>query len=402
MKTQQQTTWQFAKLAFAALVSVFGVIACGGGVKDGSDGSRAGINPPPLNAPTAMPDNRKTAGYFEFNVVLKSSIVSTEYANYNLVFRRSNDETIKNSDEEVVTRGYVSSDTAVSCPIRTSCNEITADVFAPSTGYYGVCSKTTGTCSNGVKVTVVGGDFDLSVTTFSVSAAPALVNGEIMLSTTVRNAESAIGYSPEARVNYYRSLDQTIDTDDTYLEFNSISELAVGAAETDIESVDTPSSAGTYYYGACIVATGDINPRNNCSDGVQVDVVARDFDLSVTTFSVGSPIAIAIPGIDVSIYLRATVTNAATATHPSPVEEFPYDTLKYYRSSNATITSSDTEVGTDSISELAVGATSNEERSTVVPSTVGTYYYGACVDAPGDSDTSNDCSTGAEVTVIRF
>ena len=36
------------------------------------------------------------------------------------------------------------------------------------------------------------------------------------------------------------------------------------------------------------------------------------------------------------------------------------------------------------------------------PSTPGTYYYGACVDAvTGESDTTNNCSGSVSVTVVE-
>ena len=66
--------------------------------------------------------------------------------------------------------------------------------------------------------------------------------------------------------------------------------------------------------------------------------------------------------------------------------------LRYYRSTDATITTSDTEVGTDEVPVLAPSGTSSQSVSLTAPSTAGTYYYGGCVDAvPGESDTTNNC-----------
>ena len=49
---------------------------------------------------------------------------------------------------------------------------------------------------------------------------------------------------------------------------------------------------------------------------------------------------------------------------------------------------------------LAASATSSESIALTAPSTVGAYYYGACADAvAGESDTSNNCSAAAAVTV---
>ena len=94
-----------------------------------------------------------------------------------------------------------------------------------------------------------------------------------------------------------------------------------------------------------------------------------------------------------SFTLSATVRNdgdgAAAAT-----------TVRYYRSTDAAITSSDTEEGTDAMRGLSAGATSPESISLTAPATAGTYYYGACVDAvTGESDTTNNCSSAVSVTV---
>ena len=75
-------------------------------------------------------------------------------------------------------------------------------------------------------------------------------------------------------------------------------------------------------------------------------------------------------------------------------------TLRWYRSSDATISTADTRVGTDAVRGLSASGTSPESISLTAPSSAGTYYYGACVDSvSGESDTRNNCSTGARVTV---
>ena len=65
-------------------------------------------------------------------------------------------------------------------------------------------------------------------------------------------------------------------------------------------------------------------------------------------------------------------------------------TLRYYRSTDAAITTSDMEVGTDAIGVLAAAGSSSQSVDLTAPDTSGTYYYGACVDAVTDeSDTTN-------------
>ena len=94
-----------------------------------------------------------------------------------------------------------------------------------------------------------------------------------------------------------------------------------------------------------------------------------------------------------SFTLSVTVRNQGNALSAAT-------TLRYYRSSNATISTDDVEVGTDAVSTLSAGATSAESISLNAPSGAGTYYYGACVDGvSGESNTDNNCSSGVSVTV---
>ena len=78
-------------------------------------------------------------------------------------------------------------------------------------------------------------------------------------------------------------------------------------------------------------------------------------------------------------------------------------TLRYYLSTDGTITTSDTSVGTVAVGALAAGATSSSPRVDFnAPSSAGTYYYGACVDAvTGESDTTNNCSGSIAVEVTE-
>ena len=94
-----------------------------------------------------------------------------------------------------------------------------------------------------------------------------------------------------------------------------------------------------------------------------------------------------------SFTFSATVHNQGTG-------ESAATTLRYYRSTDATISTGDTEVGTDAVSALAASSTSNQSISLTAPSTAGTYYYGACVDpVSGESNSLSNCSTDVRLTV---
>ena len=76
-------------------------------------------------------------------------------------------------------------------------------------------------------------------------------------------------------------------------------------------------------------------------------------------------------------------------------------TVRYYLSTDSTITTDDTEVGTGTVSELAVPSTTFKLIRLTAPSNPGTYYYGACVQpVSGESDIQNNCSSASEVVVV--
>ena len=281
---------------------------------------------------------------------------------------------------------------------------------APATAgtyYYGACvdevtdeSDTTNNCSSAVSVTVSAPppppqtNPDLEVQSPSVNDSSLDTGASFTLSATVRN--DGDGAAAATTLRYYRSTDATIATSDTSVGTDTVEELSAGATSPESISLTAPTTAGTYYYGACVdEVTDESDTTNNCSSAVSVTVSApppppqTNPDLEVQSPSVNDS------SLDTgaSFTLSATVRNdgdgAAAAT-----------TLRYYRSTDGTITTSDTSVGTDAIGGLSAGATSPESISLTAPATAGTSYYGACVDEVTDeSDTTNNCSSAVSVTV---
>ena len=167
----------------------------------------------------------------------------------------------------------------------------------------------------------------------------------------------------------------------------------LAASRTSAESIGltAPSSAGTYYYGACVESvSGETDTGNNCSPAVTVTVGAApapDLVVDTPTVSNSSPTA------GDPFTLNATVRNQGNGQAAAT-------TLRYYRSTDATITTQDTQVGTDPVGVLAAPGTSAESIRLNAPSDAGIFYYGACVDAvSGESDTGNNCSAAVTVTV---
>ena len=186
----------------------------------------------------------------------------------------------------------------------------------------------------------------------------------------------------------------TITASDTAVGTAAVAGLSASGTLSESVQLTVPSAPGTYYYGACVDAVaGESDTTNNCSGSVQVDVpeppAASSPDLVVASPSVSD----SSPAAEASFTLSATVRNDGDG-------ESPATTLRYYRSADATITASDTAVGTAAVAGLSASGTLSESVQLTAPSAPGTYYYGACVDAvAGESDTTNNCSSSEQVTV---
>ena len=147
-------------------------------------------------------------------------------------------------------------------------------------------------------------------------------------------------------------------------------------------SLTAPATAGTYYYGACVEAvTGESDTTNNCSGALTITVDGPPPDLVVLGPNASEPRE------DGTFWLIATVHNQGDGGSAAT-------TVRYKRSTDATITTSDTTVGTDEVNTLVPSGGYGATIKLTAPSTPGTYYYGACVDAvPRESDITNNCSS---------
>ena len=127
---------------------------------------------------------------------------------------------------------------------------------------------------------------------------------------------------------------------------------------------------------------GSPPPSTGGGNGGSPDLVVQSRLVSSGRVAAGGPFA-----------LSATVRNLGSAASAAT-------TLRYYRSTDATITTSDTQDGTDTVRGLAASAGSAMSYSFNAPTDSGTYYYGACVDAvAGEANTGNNCSASVTVTV---
>ena len=207
------------------------------------------------------------------------------------------------------------------------------------------------------------------------------------ISFAVRNLGNRA--SAGTTLRYYRSADRTISTADTQIGTDSVAGLVMSGTSAESISLTAPTTVGTYYYGACVDSVaGETNTADNCSSAARVIVTASD--LVVQSPAVNDNTL--TPGQ--SFTLLATVRNLGTETAAST-------TLRYYRSTDGTISTADTQIGTDSVVGLGVSGTSAESINLTAPATTGTYYYGACVTSvTGESNTENNCSAAVRVLVI--
>ena len=102
---------------------------------------------------------------------------------------------------------------------------------------------------------------------------------------------------------------------------------------------------------------------------------------------------------------RATFTLSAYVRNLARVFEATSEatTLRWYSSTDATISASDTEIGTDAVPALGPRGSSLESVELTAPSAAGTHYYGACVDAVArESNTGNNCSRSVPIFVTEY
>ena len=248
--------------------------------------------------------------------------------------------------------------------------------------------------------------------------APA-AGAEFTLSATVRNAGD--GRAAATTLRFYRSSDATITPSDAQVGAASVAGLTASGSVVASVSLSAPSSPRTYYYGACADAVAEeSDTTNNCSASVRVTApqpqappseaepppqetlpeparpvprseprAAPSPDLVVESPSVSNANPVAGAGITLSATVRNAGDGRAAAT-----------TLRFYRSPDATITTSDAPVGDASVAELAASGSVVASVELSAPQTPGTHHYGACVVAVAEeSDTANNCSASVRVTV---
>ena len=330
----------------------------------------------------------------------------------------STDEDITTADTEVhtATLPVIAADAT-----RQQARQFTAP-NTPGTYYYGVCidavegeDDTDNNCSDAVVVTVGGADLMIDGTP-QVNKTTLSPGETLQIDTRVWNAGSAI--SDATTLRYYLSTDDTISSDDTEVDSDNVATLSGKGAHASrrraelSKTLTAPDTPGDYYYGVCVDSvSGDANIVNNCSQAIAITVeappepvvspVTEGSENFETVEIQGPDLIISAVRVDAStikigggVRFHLTLTNQGTSKAPATI-------IRYYRSSDATITAEDIELRAVPVGEL--GAGKSYTTWALLPSafSVGTYYYGACLDGvASEFDTTNNCSDALEIIMV--
>lgn len=203
------------------------------------------------------------------------------------------------------------------------------------------------------------------------------------VAVVVENAGSV--QTAPTNIRWLRSDSSTIAATDTRQGSTPVNRLNGGQYVSETFTFTAPTENGVYYYGACVDGvTGETNTRNNCDSSVirinvgtlQISVGEGRLDdvASGSTFTVSAVVQ----------YIGSGQSSAAR--------------LKWYRSSDAVIQSTDTEMGDEPIPALHRGSSHRESFQFTAPSASGTYYFGACID---QASRANVRASGCASETVR-
>ena len=263
-------------------------------------------------------------------------------------------------------------------PSRTSTESLS--VTAPSFGgtyYYGACidalaneSDRSNNCSDAFAVRV------------------SQVNREPQSTGAISNRAVIVGGSVEVEIS-----DNFTDPDGDALSFSAVSSDTLTAIATAANSTVNVTGVGV---GSATITVAATDPGGLAA--------TQSFAVSVEEETTPLPdLVVESPSVDVadSIEAGARFTLGADVRNRG-AGDAAATTLRYYRSADATITTFDTEVGSDGVTRLVSGESTAETTAVTAPSDAGTYYFGACVDAVGnESNVANNCSGAVELGVWR-
>ena len=249
---------------------------------------------------------------------------------------------------------------------------------------------------------------DLTVDYLSASWTSADAGDSKSISTRIKNeGDSSSG---SFRWGLYLSTDTTITTSDLLLDDWSQSSISSGSTRSSTKSVTIPSSitGGYYYVGMIVDINGQVSEsdenNNDDYDSGRVHVYELADLVPRTTSSSCSAPTTGTVGNYLSSSISIQYENDASNSHGQSTGTFYW---AMYLSTDSTITTSDTQVGSDQYSSsLSSGSyrTDSLSSSTRIPSSMnaGTYYWGYILDVDSDVDEaseSNNARTCNQITL---
>ncbi len=172
----------------------------------------------------------------------------------------------------------------------------------------------------------------------------------------------------------------------TWYELQRNGSRVYGGGETSFTDNSGLSSGTSYSYRVRAknsAGFGDLSNALSESTASPPDLVLENTRVDKTSVS---------PGDTIRIFTTVRNTGGSRSD---------FTKVKYYRSANSSISSSDTYEDYDNVNRLSPNSTDDEYEDIAAPLTSGTYYYGAIVESvPGESNTFNNKSPGIRVEVI--
>lgn len=205
--------------------------------------------------------------------------------------------------------------------------------------------------------------------------------------------------SEETEIHFYQSSDPLPSLDDTKIETGRVKALRSAdsrfySSDEDASNGPAPEVPGDYYYYAYVDSVeGEVNTDNNYSNVIKVSVKGPDLvidSVSVDYLFRGHTTLSPNGGFKLHATIRNKGTDEATST-----------TLRYYVSSDATLSDNDTAFDTDRVHSLDPNETEDEQSDTThVDYVSGVFYCFVCIDDVEDEiDTDNNCFAPIQINV---
>jgi subtilase family serine protease len=236
---------------------------------------------------------------------------------------------------------------------------------------------------------------DIDLVTTSVSGPSSGSPGQqISITIGIKN-QGSVG-AGESFITAYFSIDSIIITDDTELGSVYVNKLGALVQQTVTFNTTIPTSLnGSYYIGAIADGRSDVtesNENNNSLAGNQISVASPLPDL--VPASISGPTS---GNQGQQIQAIVVVENQGTVTSGG-------FSVGVYLSLDATITTTDIQVGLYNLSSLAAGGQQTVTINCTIPSklTPVTYYLGAIADggnSVSESNENNNSLAGNQISI---